>query len=96
MTKAKTTLALAIVPGLKVTGMAVAADIDPACTTSLTDSGSISVFYDTTTELVNIEATLVDQSYAGWGWGASMVATEMVIFSANADSSTALTYYSTA
>jgi len=74
--------------------MAGAADIDPACTTTLTDSGSISVFYDQTNELVNIEATLVDNSYAGWGWGASMTQTEMVIFSANADSSSALTYYS--
>jgi len=69
-------------------------DIDPACTTTLTDEGSISVFYDQTNELVNIEATLVDSSYAGWGWGSSMKETEMVIFSANADSSTALTYYS--
>ena len=70
-------------------------NVDPACTTTLTDEGTISVFYDQTNDLVNIEATLVDGSYAGWGWGSSMTETEMVIFSASADSSSALTYYST-
>jgi len=69
-------------------------NIDPACTTALTDEGSISVFYDATNELINIEVTLVDGSYVGWGWGSDMTETEMLIFSANADSSTALAYYS--
>ncbi len=39
-------------------------------------------------------ATLPTSSYAGWGWGASMIKTEMVIFSADGDSSVVNTYYS--
>ena len=42
-----------------------------------------------------MKATLSDSSYAGWGWGSSMFNTEMVVFSANGDSSSATTYYST-
>ena len=38
-------------------------------------------------------ATLKDGSYAGWGWGASMTNTEMVIFSAEASKSGVKTYY---
>ena len=38
-------------------------------------------------------ATLIDGSYAGWGWGASMTNTEMVIFSADGSSSGVKTYY---
>ena len=55
---------------------------------SLTGSGNLSAFYDPDTELVNIVANIKDQSFAGWGWGASMTGTEMVIFSADGDSST--------
>ena len=85
---------MAIVPSLEETGAARAAgSIDPACTTTLKDAGSISVYY--ANDLVNIEATLVDGSYAGWGWGSSMTETEMMIFSASADASSSLTYYST-
>ena len=40
-------------------------------------------------------ALVADGSYAGWGWGATMIDTEMVIFSADGDSSSAETYYST-
>ncbi len=68
--------------------------IDPLCTQSLTDNGTITVNYDSTTSLVNMAATLPTGSYAGWGWGASMVKTEMVIFSADGDSSDVTTYYS--
>ena len=44
---------------------------------------------------MTIVATLNDGSYAGWGWGSSMDGTEMVIFSANGDSSSVGYYYST-
>ena len=50
--------------------------------------------YDADAEVISMNATLPDSSYAGWGWGSSMVNTEMVIFVANGDSSSATTYYS--
>ena len=70
---------------------------DATCTHTLTDIGSISVYYDPDTELVNMDTTLPQNSFLGWGWGATMVETEMLIFSANtdADTSYATTYYST-
>ncbi len=70
------------------------APVDPLCTQTLSDSGSITVNYDTTTELINMGATLPSGSYAGWGWGASMINTEMVIFSADGDNSDVTTFYS--
>ena len=42
-----------------------------------------------------MEANLKGGSYAGWGWGASMVNTEMVVFSADGNKSTVKNYYST-
>ena len=42
-----------------------------------------------------MSANVLAGSYAGFGWGASMVNTEMVIFSANGDSSAVQYYYST-
>jgi hypothetical protein len=42
-----------------------------------------------------MSAKVLAGSYAGFGWGASMVNTEMVIFSANGDSSAVQYYYST-
>ena len=42
-----------------------------------------------------MEATLPQNSFAGWGWGATMVDTEMLIFSASTvDGSSITTYYS--
>ena len=52
------------------------------------------MFYDSENELMNMNCTIPDGSYAGWGWGPSMKGTEMIIFSANGDQSSALTYYS--
>ena len=49
-------------------------------------------WYDTDNEKFVVQATIADQSFAGWGWGSSMTNTEMVIFSANGDDSTATTY----
>ena len=55
--------------------------IDPACTQSLQDNGgTLTTYYDTSREVVVMEATLPDGSYAGWGWGSSMTNTEMLIF----------------
>ena len=63
---------------------AVVKPIDPACTQSLQDNGgTLKTYYDTSREVVVMEATLPDGSYAGWGWGSSMTNTEMLIFSAN-------------
>ena len=39
-------------------------------------------------------AKVLDGSYTGFGWGATMVNTEMVIFSANGASSAVQYYYS--
>ena len=68
--------------------------VEDACLTSLGDKGSFIVKYDLKNEKLHMNVTLPDTSFAGWGWGASMVDTEMVIFSANGDSSSATTYYS--
>ena len=67
---------------------------DAACTTSISDGGNLIGYYDTGLEKVVVQATLPDSSYAGWGWGASMTNTEMLIFSANGASSSVTTYYS--
>ena len=56
--------------------------------------GSFSSYYDPASEQVFISVTLPDKSYAGWGWGSSMTNTEMIIFSADGQQSTAKTYYS--
>ena len=69
--------------------------IDPSCTKTLTDGSTLSVYYNPTTKLINMEANLKGGSYAGWGWGASMVNTEMVVFSADGNKSTVKNYYST-
>ena len=70
--------------------------VDPLCTQTLTDGGTITVNYDTTNDQVVMQAILPDGSYAGWGWGPDMgsatTSTEMVIFSANGASSTITTY----
>jgi len=42
-----------------------------------------------------MSAKVLEGSYAGLGWGATMVNTEMVIFSANGDSSEVQNYYAT-
>ena len=60
---------------------------DPNCAFKLTKVGQIVSYYDPSSELVNLVATLKNGSYAGWGWGGSMTNTEMVIFSADASSS---------
>ena len=57
------------------------------CTQSLSDGGSMEVSYDPDTSMVVMNALIPDGSYAAWGWGASMVDTEMVMFSANGASS---------
>jgi len=67
------------------------------CLTSLSDGGSINVNYDPVGDLMVINATIPQNSYVGWGWGASMKNTEMVIFQASTTTtaSTVTTYYST-
>ena len=70
-----------------------AAGSDPNCANQATSVGAITTYYDESTEKVNMVATLKDGSYAGWGWGASMTNTEMVIFSAEASKSGVKTYY---
>jgi len=71
-----------------------AADPDLSCTTGLSNEGSITVNYDPDTELVNMAAILKTGTFAGWGWGSSMIDTEMVIFSADGNASSVGTYYS--
>lgn len=56
-------------------------------------AGSFNVYYDPATELINMVATLNNQSYGGWGWGKDMTNTEMVIFSANGNRSGISTVY---
>ena len=65
------------------------------CQTQLGSDGVFVVKYDEASSNLVMNAVIPDGSYAGWGWGASMTNTEMVIFSANGDSSSASTYYST-
>ena len=68
--------------------------VDPNCTISLSDGSAITVYYDANaTEQIIMEASIVAGSFAGFGWGASMHNTEMVIFSANGDASALQTYY---
>lgn len=57
------------------------------CTQEATGVGSIQAFYDPSTELVNMVATLNHGTSAGWGWGESTTDSEMVIFKANGDQS---------
>ena len=69
--------------------------VDPNCTISLSDDedSTVSVYYDAAADQVVFDANIKDGSFAGFGWGASMQDTEMVIFSANGDSSALETYY---
>ena len=69
--------------------------IDQACTQTLTDGSSITVYYDASKALINMSARVVANSWLGWGWGATMVNTELVVFSANGASSAVQYYYST-
>ena len=68
-------------------------EVDPNCTISLTDGSTLTVYYDTAADHIIMDARILDGSFAGFGWGASMQDTEMVIFSANGDSSALETYY---
>ena len=61
----------------------------------MTDGSYLTVTYNPTTKLINIDAVVKSGSYAAWGWGATMVNTEMIIFSANGASSAVQNYYST-
>jgi len=70
--------------------------VDANCVKTLTDGSSISVYYNSTTALLNIEAKIKAGTYAGWGWGSSMTNTEMVIFSANGAQSSVDNRYATA
>lgn len=65
------------------------------CTNALPDYTEITLFYNPDTLLINLNARVSDGSYAGFGWGSSMVNTEMVIFSADGTSSSVGNYYST-
>ena len=69
--------------------------MDPNCTISLTDGSTITVHYDAVggSEQIIMEAKIAAGTFAGFGWGATMVDTEMVIFSANGDASAVQNYY---
>jgi hypothetical protein len=56
----------------------------------------MTVNYDPDTEQIVLNSTIPIGSYAAWGWGASMIDTEMVQFSAISDASqsTVSTWYS--
>ena len=69
---------------------------DPAanpCLTKINDGGSFTVSYVEADDVISMNATIPDKSYAGWGWGGSMTNTEMLIFSADGDNSDMETYY---
>ena len=82
-TKCTTLALLAVTP---------AASIDAACTSSVGENGSVTVYYDTATQKVVVSAVLPDNSFAGFGWGSAMANTEMLIFSANSDASSVTAY----
>ena len=69
--------------------------VDSACTQSSTLGGSLTVYYDTTTQKIVMDAVIPDGSYQGWGWGPTMTNTEIVVFSAEGASSAVTTYYGT-
>ena len=69
--------------------------VDPLCTQSSTIGGSLTVYYDTTTQKIVMDAVIPDGSYQGWGWGPTMTNTEIVVFSAEGASSAVTTYYGT-
>ena len=75
-------------------GTCLEATTDP-CLISVSDGSTLSMSYDSTTEMVNYKATLIDNSYLGLGYGSSMTDTDMVIFSADGASSTVYPVYST-
>ena len=71
---------------------------DTACTKSLSNSGSLTTYYDTLNEKIVIQATLPDNSYVdlGWGWGRGrtpMSNADNIIFSASGASSSIETTY---
>ena len=77
---------------LALLAVAPAASIDAACTSSVGENGSVTVYYDTATQKVVVSAVLPDNSFAGFGWGSAMANTEMLIFSANSDASSVTAY----
>ena len=68
--------------------------IDPNCTQTLSDGGTLTVYYNDKTDRIEMHVTIPKGSYAGFGWGASMENTEMVIFSTKGDTGSVETYYS--
>ena len=72
-------------------------DVDPNCQIALksgsTQTGTVTVYYDAAADQIIMDANVNDGAFAGFGWGASMQDTEMVVFSANGTSSSVATYY---
>ena len=67
--------------------------IDPNCTQTLNDGGTITVYYDQDSEQIVMKASIPSGSFAGFGWGKTMTNTEMVIFSTKGGSGAVTTYY---
>lgn len=93
--KRKQAFKLALVQATLLDFSVVQAALPSDCSNSIHKEGTIGAYYDTDTELIVIEASLDDGSYTGWGWGSTMTDTEMVIFSADGNSSSVDFYYST-
>ena len=85
---------LVLVRALNTEEIVSLSEADPNCTQKLNGDGTITVYYDQDTELVNMKATIPSGSYAGFGWGESMTNTEMVIFSTTGGTGAMKTYIS--
>lgn len=66
--------------------------VDPNCTQSSTLGGSLTVYYDPTSQQVVMDAIIPSGSYQAWGWGPSMTNTEIVAFSAQGAASVLTAY----
>ena len=53
----------------------------------------MTVYYDAAADQIIMDANINDGAFAGFGWGASMQDTEMVVFSSNGLDSSVATYY---
>jgi len=68
--------------------------IDPLCTETLSGTRSVTVNYDPLNDQVIVSAYVPVGSYTGFGWGATMTNTEMVIFSGGDSVATSsISYY---
>ena len=58
------------------------------------DGSTLTMYFDSAKDLLYMSANVKDGSYLGFGWGATMSNTEMLVWSADGDNSEFSAYYS--